>query len=108
MDVCISGKNVLRRRVHNHDLPCNEKSGQSVIGTVQTQDQLRALLYVYLFVTSDDMPDPPGEFYTSSFYARGLRALCAVSTSASPEPAFSAGSHTIVVTNIENSAKDVF
>lgn len=51
------------------------------------------------------MPETLGDLYTTGFYAWDSGALFAVSLSASPNRAFSAGSQSSVVSNVKSDSE---
>lgn len=50
------GKMSLQRRIHTHEMPCREESGNVVIGVAKSQEQCETLLYPYPSITGSDVP----------------------------------------------------
>lgn len=67
-DDIVPGETFVCCRLHNHDLPCNEKFIYVAVGAPNTQNPCKILSHTYSLNTSDQVPETLGDFYANGFH----------------------------------------
>lgn len=106
-DARTTDNHVLCRRLHSHNLPCDEKLDCVAVPSPAIHQQFKTLPYPEHFFTADDVPEALSSLLTSAFYAWHTRAMPAVGRLRSLHGARSLGPNTFQEVAADGDAEDV-
>lgn len=101
----ILGKNFLRRKLHDHELPCKKKAYQVISSQLQTPDHFKTFFYLYSSTADHDMLEALVDLYTGSSYACDSHVVHIVSLFASSSLAALTHPHSFVAGDVESNGE---